>query len=195
MSFQLFGLVIAALSSPLVRGQGDLSAANNVTGLMGTWSSNPAVSTGSVSRIITARLLIVICATTTAAEFMSCGLWLIHVAGLLYTGRDEVLVSQQYRHLLLLVSCPIVLPACPLTIWPSTDDGFFEEALYRYTANGSNPSCIQATIQWQHGTFGLNNNGSMTLYPFGSDGRIQVQDPCAAVTNIITYIDQQVSCT
>jgi hypothetical protein len=32
----------------------------------------------------------------------------------------------------------------------------------------------------------------MTLYPFGVDGRIQVQDPCAAVTNIITYYNQQV---
>ncbi|ORY26688.1 putative cell wall organization and biogenesis-related protein [Naematelia encephala] len=72
-----------------------------------------------------------------------------------------------------------------------TDDGFFEEAQYRYTANASNPSCIQATIFWQHGTIGFNDNGSLTLYPFGSDGRIQVQDPCAAVTNVITYYDQQ----
>jgi hypothetical protein len=75
----------------------------------------------------------------------------------------------------------------------STDTGFFEEAQYRYTANASNPSCIQATIFWQHGKFGLNDNGSITLYPFSSDGRIQVQDPCAATTNIITYYNQQVS--
>lgn len=30
----------------------------------------------------------------------------------------------------------------------------------------------------------------MTLYPFPSDGRIQVQDPCAAVTNLITEYNQ-----
>jgi hypothetical protein len=36
----------------------------------------------------------------------------------------------------------------------------------------------------------LNNNGSISLFPFGADGRIQVQDPCAAVTNIITYYNQ-----
>lgn len=32
----------------------------------------------------------------------------------------------------------------------------------------------------------------MTLFPFTSDGRIQVQDPCAATTNIITYYSNQV---
>ena len=30
------------------------------------------------------------------------------------------------------------------------------------------------------------------LTPFASDGRIQVQDPCAAVTNVITLYDQTV---
>lgn len=73
----------------------------------------------------------------------------------------------------------------------STNDGFFEEAQYRYNSNASNPSCIQATIFWQHGKYVLNNDGSMTLNPFPSDGRIQVQDPCAAVTNIITYYNQK----
>lgn len=75
----------------------------------------------------------------------------------------------------------------------STNTGFFEEAQYRYNGNASNPSCIQAVIFWQHGTYTLNNNGSITLLPFASDGRIQVQDPCAAVTNVITYYNQQVS--
>lgn len=44
---------LALLSLPalsLVAAQGDLSAANNVTDLEGTWSSNSAVSTGGVSR-------------------------------------------------------------------------------------------------------------------------------------------------
>lgn len=30
----------------------------------------------------------------------------------------------------------------------------------------------------------------MSLYPFPTDGRIQVQDPCAAKTNIITEYNQ-----
>jgi len=41
--------ITLALLAPTVRGQGDLSAANNVTDLEGTWSSNAAVSTGGVS--------------------------------------------------------------------------------------------------------------------------------------------------
>lgn len=76
--------------------------------------------------------------------------------------------------------------SCPY----STNDGYYEEANYRYESNASNPSCIQAVISWQHGTYRLNNNGSISVYPFGSDGRIQVQNPCAAVTNVITYYDQ-----
>lgn len=81
-------------------------------------------------------------------------------------------------------------PATTGISYSFTDTGFFEEAQYRFTANASNPRCITAFILWQHGTYQLNNNGSLTLYPFSADGRIQVQDPCAAVTNIITYYDQ-----
>jgi hypothetical protein len=77
-----------------------------------------------------------------------------------------------------------------LTLIRSTDDGFFEEAQYRYNSNPADPRCITAFILWQHGRYSLNNNGSLTLYPFSADGRIQVQDPCAAVTNLITYYDQ-----
>ncbi|KAG7530903.1 hypothetical protein FFLO_04726 [Filobasidium floriforme] len=73
-----------------------------------------------------------------------------------------------------------------------TDDGHFEEAQYRYNANPADPRCITAFILWQHGRYQLNNNGSLSLFPFSADGRIQVQDPCAAVTNLITYYDQMV---
>ncbi|WOO79256.1 Protein ROT1 [Vanrija pseudolonga] len=67
-----------------------------------------------------------------------------------------------------------------------TEDGFFEEVRYRYNANATNPQCITGFISWQHGTYTFNGDG-LTLTPFQSDGRIQVQDPCAAVTNQITY--------
>ncbi|EJU02983.1 hypothetical protein DACRYDRAFT_65122 [Dacryopinax primogenitus] len=66
-----------------------------------------------------------------------------------------------------------------------TDDGYFEEAQYRFGSNGSMPNCITAVLIYQHGTYELIPNGSMILTPFGSDGRMQVQDACGAVTNQI----------
>ncbi|KAL7009885.1 Reversal of tor2 lethality [Cystobasidiomycetes sp. EMM_F5] len=72
-----------------------------------------------------------------------------------------------------------------------TDDGYFEEAQYRFVSNGSEPHCVQAVIIWQHGSYIINSNNSITLNPIESDGRIQVQDPCAAESNVITYYSQQ----
>jgi len=69
-------------------------------------------------------------------------------------------------------------------------DGYFEEAQYRFTGNGSQPTCIVGVVQWQHGTYTLNSNGSMTLNPFAADGRQQVQDMCAAKSNIIQQFNQ-----
>jgi len=66
-----------------------------------------------------------------------------------------------------------------------TDDGYWEEAQYRFGSNGSQPNCISAVLIFQHGTYELLPNGSMLLTPFGSDGRMQLQDACGAVTNQI----------
>jgi len=68
--------------------------------------------------------------------------------------------------------------------------GYFEEAQYRFTGNGSQPTCIVGVVQWQHGTYELLPNGSMILNPFPSDGRQQVQDMCAAKSNIIQQFNQ-----
>jgi len=68
--------------------------------------------------------------------------------------------------------------------------GYFEEAQYRFTGNGSQPTCIIGVVQWQHGTYQLLPNGSMILNPFASDGRQQVQDMCAAKSNIIQQFNQ-----
>jgi len=81
-------------------------------------------------------------------------------------------------------------PATTGISYSFTDTGFFEEAQYRFNPNASDPQCITAYVLWQHGKYELNNNGSITLFPFASDGRIQVQDPCAAVTNVITTYNQ-----
>lgn len=136
----LFALALIADRTAFVAGQ-DLSAANNVTDLEGTWTSNPSVQTGG--------------SFCTPAEMK-------------FNYPNNTGISYSF-----------------------TNTGFFEEAQYRYDSNASNPACIQAKIFWQHGTYKLNANGSITLFPFASDGRIQVQDPCAATTNIITYYNQQ----
>jgi len=68
--------------------------------------------------------------------------------------------------------------------------GYFEEAQYRFTGNGSQPTCIIGVVQWQHGTYQLEPNGSIILNPFATDGRQQVQDMCAAKSNIIQQFNQ-----
>jgi len=70
-----------------------------------------------------------------------------------------------------------------------TEDGYFEIARYRFTSNGTNPSCIQGVIDWSHGNYVLQPNGSITTMPFG-DGFMQVQDACAAVSNLIQVYNQ-----
>jgi len=66
-----------------------------------------------------------------------------------------------------------------------TSDFHFEEAWYKFSGNGSNPNCVKGVIQWQHGTYQPLANGTLLLEPIASDGRQQVQDTCAAVSNII----------
>lgn len=77
---------------PLVAAQGDLGAANNVTDLEGTWSSNSAVSTGGVSPSRPSWAI------------------LITVAGYMRTRRDEIQLSQQQRYLLFIVRSHLSIP-------------------------------------------------------------------------------------
>lgn len=42
---------------------------------------------------------------------------------------------------------------------------------------------------FQHGTYQFLDNGSIAATPFAPDGRIQVQDPCAAQSNTITQFN------
>lgn len=67
-----------------------------------------------------------------------------------------------------------------------TNDGFYEISRYRFTSNGSDPTCITGVVLWVHGTYVLEPNGSIITTPFG-DGYQQVQDPCAAVSNFIQF--------
>lgn len=52
-------------------------------------------------------------------------------------------------------------------------------------SNGTEPRCIQGTVLWQHGSWDYLSNGSIVLTPISIDGRLQVQDPCAAQSNVI----------
>lgn len=59
-------------------------------------------------------------------------------------------------------------------------------------ANGSQPNCIQGTVLWQHGSWQSLDNGSIVLNPIAVDGRLQVQDPCAAQSNVIMQFNTTV---
>lgn len=43
---------------------------------------------------------------------------------------------------------------------------------------------------WQHGTYQAWDNGSLTLHPYSSDGFLQVIDPCAAQTVLLTNYNE-----
>ncbi|KAM0746321.1 hypothetical protein T439DRAFT_136393 [Meredithblackwellia eburnea MCA 4105] len=87
---------------------------------------------------------------------------------------------------------PFIYPANTGISYSFTDDGYFEEAQYRFNANASEPHCATAAVLWQHGRYYFHNNGSITMDPsmFAADGRVQVQNPCAAQTQILTYYNQ-----
>jgi hypothetical protein len=126
-------LVLASLA-PAAYSQ-DLSAAHNLTSLVGTWSSGSrAVQTG--------------------AGFAN-------PSNLSFT-----------------------YPATTGISYSFTGDGYYEIARYRFNGNGSEPSCITGVMNWVHGTYTLQSNGSITMQPF-NDGYQQIQDPCAAVSNFI----------
>ncbi|KAI8457717.1 chaperone for protein-folding within the ER, fungal-domain-containing protein [Phakopsora pachyrhizi] len=71
-----------------------------------------------------------------------------------------------------------------------TNDGFWEEAQYRFISNGTRPNCVKAIVFWQHGRYTFEPNGSLTMQPIQADGRMQIQDPCAAETSVINYYYQ-----
>ena len=57
-------------------------------------------------------------------------------------------------------------------------------------SQATDPSCPQGIVQWQHGTYTSNANGSLTLTPFGVDGRQLLSDPCNNANAVFTRYDQ-----
>ncbi|CAE6398734.1 unnamed protein product [Rhizoctonia solani] len=70
-----------------------------------------------------------------------------------------------------------------------TDDGFWEQYVYRLVSHGTS-SCTKGVTIYQHGTYAHGSDGSIVLTPFWQDGRIQILDPCAPTSNQIALINQ-----
>ncbi|CAE6447617.1 unnamed protein product [Rhizoctonia solani] len=68
-----------------------------------------------------------------------------------------------------------------------TDDGFWEQHIYRLVSHGTS-SCTQGITIYQHGTYAHGPDGSLVLSPYWQDGRIQILDPCSA--NPVSLINQ-----
>ncbi len=71
-----------------------------------------------------------------------------------------------------------------------TNDGYWEQALYLYNTNPAKPNCVSAQLIWQHGTYLLNSNNTLTLNIFKGDGRQQVSSRCAENSNYVQSYDQ-----
>ena len=52
------------------------------------------------------------------------------------------------------------------------------------------PGCPKGIIQWQHGKYVKNANGSLSLTPFEVDGRQLLSDPCNYQNSIYTRYNQ-----
>lgn len=72
----------------------------------------------------------------------------------------------------------LIEPALPGISYSFTDDGHYEEALYRVTSDAQNHSCATAVLIYQHGTYEILNNGSLVMKPIAVDGRQLLSDPC-----------------
>lgn len=84
------------------------------------------------------------------------------------------------------VSELLIEPDLPGISYSFTEDGHYEEALYRVTSNPQSPDCPTALISYQHGTYTLDTtNSSLYLTPIEVDGRQLVSEPCKS--NLSSY--------
>lgn len=72
----------------------------------------------------------------------------------------------------------LIEPSLPGVSYSFTEDGHFEEALYRITSNPKNHSCPSAVLIYQHGTYETLDNGTIVLTPIDIDGRQLLSQPC-----------------
>lgn len=74
----------------------------------------------------------------------------------------------------------LIEPDLPGISYSFTADGYYEEALYRVTANPVQHECPTAVLIYQHGKYELLANGSLVLSPLAVDGRQLLSDPCGS---------------
>ncbi|KAL4784093.1 protein rot1 [Aspergillus varians] len=84
----------------------------------------------------------------------------------------------------------LIEPSLPGISFSFTADGHFEEAFYRAISNPQKPSCPQGIMQWQHGTYIIDDDGSLHLTPIAVDGRQLHSDPCSSSTGLYTRYNQ-----
>ena len=61
------------------------------------------------------------------------------------------------------------------------------EQMYRLTEyTAADPSCPSGIMQWQHGSYILSADGSLTLTPIAVDGRQLLSEPCRKATGAYT---------
>jgi len=77
-----------------------------------------------------------------------------------------------------------IYPATTGISYSFTSDGFYEIARYRFVSNGTTPQCVTGVMNWVHGHYTIETNGSIIMVPLG-DGYQQTQDPCAAQSDFI----------
>lgn len=81
-------------------------------------------------------------------------------------------------------------PDKPGISYSFTGDGWYEVAYYRAIANPVNPACPSGILQWQHGNWVMNANGSLSLTPITVDGRQLLSEPCNYDNGIYTRYNQ-----
>ena len=57
-------------------------------------------------------------------------------------------------------------------------------------AIAKNPKCPKGLMQWQHGTYEIAADGSLSLEPISVDGRQLTSDPCLYDGSILNRYDQ-----
>ena len=77
-----------------------------------------------------------------------------------------------------------------IALYPAVKNPGQDSNNWYWFFSASMPQCPKGIIQWQHGTFSKASNGSLTLTPFGVDGRQLLSNPCAYKQSIYTRYNQ-----